>query len=188
MSLAHALITALLERACSGSELAARFDRSIGYFWPASHQQIYRELARMEALGWVASMPAETGPGRKREYRVLPAGRDELRNWVAGARAPKAIRDELLVKLRAAAVLNDADLLGTLQLRLHIHSGKLATYREIEARVFSDPNLSREDRLRRLILQAGIDLEELWIRLCREAIEIVGSGQAGELPEPGGRR
>lgn len=191
MSLAHALLTALLERGCSGSELALRFDRSIGYFWPASHQQIYRELARMEDAGWVKSTPAESGPGRKRNYEVLAAGRRELRQWVADARAPKAIRDELLVKLRAAAVLDDADLIGTLELRLGTHRGKLATYREIERRAFAQPNPTREDRLRRLILQAGIDLEELWIRLCREAIEIVGekhaagSADAGELPKVG---
>lgn len=193
MSLAHALLTALIERACSGSELAARFDRSIGYFWPASHQQIYRELARMEATGWVSSTPTEGGPGRKREYRVLPAGRDELRDWVAGPRSPKPIRDELLVKLRAAAILGDADLADTLRLRLDVHGGKLATYREIEARAFSDPDPSRANRLRRLILQAGIDLEELWIRLCREALEIVetapdpGSAGAGEPAQPGDR-
>jgi hypothetical protein len=43
MSLPHALLTALVEHPCSGSELAERFDRSIGYFWNATHQQIYRE-------------------------------------------------------------------------------------------------------------------------------------------------
>jgi len=48
MSLPHALLTALVERPGSGSELAGRFDRSIAYFWQATHQQIYRELARLE--------------------------------------------------------------------------------------------------------------------------------------------
>ena len=48
MSLPHALLTSLAERPGSGSELAGRFDRSIGYFWQATHQQIYRELARLD--------------------------------------------------------------------------------------------------------------------------------------------
>ena len=52
------------------ADLAQRFDRSLGYFWHATHQQIYRELARMEALGWVASLPAESGRGRKRAYQI----------------------------------------------------------------------------------------------------------------------
>src|SRR5258707_7166523 len=66
MSLPHALLTALVEHPCSGSELAERFDRSIGYFWNATHQQIYRELARLEEAQWIEALPAESGRGRKR--------------------------------------------------------------------------------------------------------------------------
>ena len=51
MSLAHAILTALLERPSSGLELARRFDKSIGHFWQATHQQIYRELGRLERDG-----------------------------------------------------------------------------------------------------------------------------------------
>src|SRR5256885_9851741 len=69
MSLPHALLTALVEHPCSGSELAERFDRSIGYFWNATHQQIYRELARLEEAQWIEALPAESGRGRKRQYR-----------------------------------------------------------------------------------------------------------------------
>ena len=53
MSLPHAVLTSLLEKSTSGYDLARRFDKSIGYFWHATHQQIYRELARMEGAGWI---------------------------------------------------------------------------------------------------------------------------------------
>ena len=76
MSLAHAVLTSLIEKSSSGYDLARRFDKSIGYFWHATHQQIYRELARMEAAGWIESSSApDAGKTRKREYRVLEAGR-----------------------------------------------------------------------------------------------------------------
>ncbi|HEX5361461.1 MAG TPA: PadR family transcriptional regulator, partial [Fluviicoccus sp.] len=58
MSLPHALMTSLLEKSCSGYDLARRFEKSIGYFWRASHQQIYRELGRMEEAGWIRSEAA----------------------------------------------------------------------------------------------------------------------------------
>ena len=48
MSLKFAILTSLTERSGSGIELARRFDKSIGYFWPATHQQIYRELDRLD--------------------------------------------------------------------------------------------------------------------------------------------
>src|SRR2546427_2995102 len=77
MSLPPALLTALVEPPCSGSELAERFDRSIGYFWNATHQQIYRELARLEEAQWIEALPAESGRGRKRQYRILPTRSEE---------------------------------------------------------------------------------------------------------------
>ena len=40
-----------------------------------SHQQIYRELGRLEEAGWVESMPVPEGPGRQRAYQVLPPSR-----------------------------------------------------------------------------------------------------------------
>jgi DNA-binding PadR family transcriptional regulator len=60
MSLPHALLTALVEHPCSGSELAERFDRSIGYFWNATHQQIYRKPLREE---WMVRLRAEAVVG-----------------------------------------------------------------------------------------------------------------------------
>ena len=92
MSLPHALLTALIEHPCSGSELAERFDRSIGYFWHATHQQIYRELARLEEAGWIEALAEEAGRGRKRQYRILAAGRKELRRWVAEPEDRKPLR------------------------------------------------------------------------------------------------
>jgi Virulence activator alpha C-term len=40
-----------------GYELARRFDRSLGYFWSATHQQLYRTLRVVEGDGWVTVMP-----------------------------------------------------------------------------------------------------------------------------------
>jgi DNA-binding PadR family transcriptional regulator len=67
MALDHALLVSLLEKPSSGYELARRFDRSIGYFWHATHQQIYKVLARMEEAGWIAGevQAGEVAPDRK---------------------------------------------------------------------------------------------------------------------------
>lgn len=110
MSLPHALLTSLAERPGSGSELASRFDRSIGYFWQATHQQIYRELARLEANGWVRSVAIEGARGRKRRYDLLPQGLEELARWTAEPMDPPAIRDELMVRLRAESVIGPSAL------------------------------------------------------------------------------
>ena len=88
MSLPHAILTALLERPSAGLDLTRRFDRSIGYFWSASHQQIYRELGKLEAEGHIRAIPAaQPTRGQKKSYEVLPAGRAELERWTAAARS-----------------------------------------------------------------------------------------------------
>ncbi|MGW5124954.1 PadR family transcriptional regulator [Streptomyces sp. NPDC004069] len=172
MSLPHAILTALLEKPSSGLELTRRFDKSIGYFWSATHQQIYRELGRLEAGGLIRGLPAtEPARGQKKDYEVLPAGRAELARWTAASQEPKPYRDALLLRLRAAAVVGTAGLQTDLEHHLELHERQLAKYREIEERDFPPGRDSPEDRLRRLVLRAGIDLETFWAQWLRHALE-----------------
>ncbi|MGU7774616.1 PadR family transcriptional regulator [Burkholderia sp. MR1-5-21] len=173
MSLPHALLTALAERPGSGSELAGRFDRSIGYFWQATHQQIYRELGHLEASGWIESLPAESGRGRKRAYRILPAGKKELRRWIAEQENPTPLREAMLVRLRAEAALGPAGLEEEMSRHIALHQQKLDLYREIEARDFATESESRATRLQHLVLKAGIAQEEFWVDFSKQALDIL---------------
>lgn len=173
MSLPHALLTALIEHPASGSELAERFDRSIGYFWRATHQQIYRELGRLESAGLVEAKLVDGARGGKKEYHVLPAGRIELETWVTGPQVPLALRDELMVRLRAGAVVGTVGLADELEELAHRHAEKLSLYRTIETRDFIGGKPSRQRALRHLVLKAGIDFEEQRIAFCEAAIALL---------------
>ena len=173
MSLAHALLTSLLEQPSSGYELARRFDKSLGHFWQATHQQIYRELGRMEKAGWIRS-DADPGRTRKRSYSVLPAGREELMRWAAEAAPLPALRDEFMVRLRADAVVGPLGLLPELARRRALHADKLRAYRAIEARDFpAGAEATRQRRIHRLILKAGIQYEQGWIAWYDEALGVL---------------
>jgi DNA-binding PadR family transcriptional regulator len=175
MSLAHAVLTSLLEKATSGYDLARRFDKSIGYFWHATHQQIYRELARMEAAGWIESNSApDAGKTRKREYRVLPAGRAELVRWAHESSTPVDLRDEFMVKLRADAALSEVDLRPEIRRQIERHQEKLAHYRAIEERDFLHGGaLTREARIQHMILKKGILYEKVSIEWAQEMLEVL---------------
>ena len=183
MSLPHALLTSLVGHSASGSDLAQRFDRSLGYFWHATHQQIYRELARMEALGWIESLPAESGRGRKRAYRILPAGQAELCRWVGTNMDPQPLRNELMVRLRAEAALgvddagSTAALVHELQRRMQLHEAQLALYREFEERDLNrqQGQPTRKQALQNLVLASGIQHEGFWIEICQKALAILQS-------------
>ncbi|WP_210592793.1 PadR family transcriptional regulator [Streptomyces sp. GESEQ-35] len=176
MSLPHAILTALLERPSSGLELTRRFDRSIGYFWSATHQQIYRELGKLEADGQIRALAsAQPTRGQKKSYEVLPAGRAELARWTAAAQDPKPHRDALLLRLRAAAVVGTEGLEADLRRHLALHRRQLAEYEDIERRDFPPGKDSPEDRLRHLVLRAGIDLETFWTGWLTRAVEEVAA-------------
>ena len=153
--------------------MASRFDRSIGYFWHATHQQIYRELGRLEEAGWVESLPPEAGRGRKKVYQVLPEGRAELERWVAEDQDPKPLRDEFMVRLRAEAVVGPTGLAQDIRRRLELHRQKLAVYRAIEARDFARADPSRKTQLHHLVLGAGILQETMWIEFSKQALAIL---------------
>ena len=183
MSLSHALMTSLLEKSCSGYDLARRFDKSIGFFWRATHQQIYRELARMETAGWIASEAApDGGRTRKRLYRVLADGRAELERWAKEPAPLVDLRDELMVRLRADAVIGPLGLDEEIRRRMALHATKLQAYRAIEARDFPPEKMhSREARIQHMILKTGIMYESSWVDWCEEALvvlkETAGSGR-----------
>lgn len=184
MSLPHAILTALLEKPSSGLELTRRFDRSIGYFWSSTHQQIYRELGKLEQAGQIRALPsAQPARGQKKEYEVLPAGRAALSAWVALREDPKQIRDPLLLRMRAAAVVGAPGLDAELRRHLELHRKQLAEYLAIEERDFPPERNSEEDRLRHLVLRGGIDLENFWIGWLTRAL--TGTPATGSSPSAG---
>ncbi|GAA3915585.1 PadR family transcriptional regulator [Streptomyces lacrimifluminis] len=171
MSLPHAILTALLEKPSSGLELTRRFDKSIGYFWSATHQQIYRELGKLEAEGHIRALPAEQPTrGQKKSYEVLPAGRAELARWTASSQDPKPYRDTMLLRLRASAVVGTEGIEADLRRHLALHQQQLAEYQDIEERDFPPGAASPQGRLQHLVLRAGIDLETFWTQWLTHAL------------------
>ncbi|MDI3389690.1 PadR family transcriptional regulator [Streptomyces sp. B-S-A8] len=172
MSLPHAILTALLEKPSSGLELTRRFDKSIGYFWSATHQQIYRELGKLEDAGLIRVLPSpQPTRGQRKAYEVLPAGRAELTAWVAREEDPKPIRSALLLRMRAAAVVGPQGLEAELHRHLALHQEQLKEYEQIEERDFPAGRDGAQDRLRHLVLRGGIELETFWIGWITEALD-----------------
>lgn len=173
MALDHAILISLLERAGSGYELTRRFGRSIGFFWGASHQQVYRTLARMVDLGWVDAeqVPQQGRPDRK-QHHVTDRGRAELERWLAEPSAVPALRDELAVKLRGAAYLSDlAPLVAEVRRHRDEHASRYAVYRQIAGRDFPDPGALQGQRLHQyLVLSGGLRIERGFADWCDEIL------------------
>jgi DNA-binding PadR family transcriptional regulator len=175
MSLPFAILTALLERESTGIELTRRFDRSFGYFWMATHQQIYRELDRLKKDGLVAAStpPGGSGRGQPKQFAITDAGVTALRDWLADIDEPTAVRASIAVRLRAAAATGDvAAVRAAIVHHLDVHEGRLANYREIDRRDFSTTDQDA-DVVRHLVLKAGLRTEQAWVDWCREALLMI---------------
>ena len=173
MALEHALLVALSERPGSGLELAGRFEKSIGFFWHATHQQIYRVLGRMETDGWLAveTVP-QTGRPDKKVYSVSTTGAKVLADWLAEPLPMESFRSDLAVKLRAASYGERGVLLRRVSETLADHETRLAHYRELEKRDYPVPaDLAGPDLDQYLVLRGGIRLEEFWIGWLTEYLE-----------------
>ncbi|WP_432056585.1 PadR family transcriptional regulator [Streptomyces sp. bgisy022] len=168
MALEHAILVSLLEKPGSGYELARRFDRSIGYFWTATHQQIYRVLKRMENDGWVGVRDIEQyGRPDKKEYSVTDRGRLALSAWLDEPTEPESVRHDLAVKVRGAAFGDPAALISQVEGHRRAHEQRLAHYLAGEARDFGasppDGRLDAERELQHAVLRGGIAYERMMI-------------------------
>ncbi len=168
VALPHAILVSLCEQSGSGYELARRFDRSIGYFWAATHQQIYRTLRTMEDDHWVRGTEvAQHGRPDKKVYTVSEAGRAELARWIAaplvgrGSSVADSRTRDLAVKIRGAGH-GDIDTLRAQVVSLRTERAELLdVYRGFEKSQFPNPDAVAGTALHQyLVLRGGIRAEE----------------------------
>jgi len=168
VALPHAILVSLSEQSGSGYELARRFDRTIVYFWAATHQQIYRTLRAMEDDGWVHVTPVtQQGRPDKKVYTVSDAGRAELERWIAeplsgrGSSVADNRTRDIAVKVRGAEY-GDIEAVRAQVAALRGERAELLdTYRGFEKRQFPDPSgLSGAALHQYLVLRGGIRAEE----------------------------
>jgi DNA-binding PadR family transcriptional regulator len=177
MALSHALLAALYDASCSGYDLAKKFDGSVGFFWSASHQQIYRELTKLEEQSYISAVVvSQANRPDKKVYGVTAAGQDYLNKWIAQPSTVPAIKDELLVKLFAGDLVAPAVILSELEHHRAQHQDILDTYQSIERQLFSDiSRLNINRRYQYLTLRLGIRLETEWLAWCVEAVELINN-------------
>jgi DNA-binding PadR family transcriptional regulator len=168
VALPHAILVALREQAGSGYELARRFDRSIGYFWAATHQQIYKTLRAMDTDGWVrADVISQHGRPDKKVYSVTDVGRDELRRWIArpltggGSSVTDSRTRDLAVKIRGASFGDVTAVRDQVRALRAERTELLDAFLNLEKHQFPDPSVLTGNALHQyLVLRGGIRAEQ----------------------------
>jgi DNA-binding PadR family transcriptional regulator len=179
MSLTYAILSALISDPSSGYDLAKRFNASVegsvGFFWNASFQQIYRELNRLEEKEWLQaeSVQQENRPD-KRIYTVTALGKQQLSQWIAEPEEMATIKDELLVKLYAGHLVSRQTIVTKLKTHYQQHQQRLAIYQEIKSQYFKNPQaLSKTLKFQYMTLLRGIHYETGWLAWCDEVMPLL---------------
>jgi len=186
MSLRFALLALLADGEATGYELAKRFDRSVANFWHALPQQLYAQLTRMEEDGLVeGEVVVQTTRPNKRVFSMTEEGGAALRAWVSEEARPTGIKDELLIRVYAADLV-DADALRTsVESALAAHEEKLAIYESLRDAGFRGRTEDEFIRTTRRIgpymtLKNGILYEQAmiaWHRWALDALKARGPRQ-----------
>jgi DNA-binding PadR family transcriptional regulator len=172
LALGDAILACLTERPMTGYELAKTFDSSIGFFWKANHQQIYRELTKLRDRGLIQGREVvQSGKPNKLVYTLTSEGRAALRHWAARPSVPASIKDDLLVRLYALDSVDLEPLRADLMARLEHHRDRCARYERILGKRFPDGTASPADMGKLLSLRLGVRHERAVVEWCEEALE-----------------
>jgi PadR family transcriptional regulator AphA len=96
-TLGHALLGLLAEQPRTGYALLKHFEQSLAYAWPASHSQIYPELAKLRGAGLIRE--GEALPRGARSYELTNAGLAEVRSWLRDTEPSRTVRSEAALRL-----------------------------------------------------------------------------------------
>jgi PadR family transcriptional regulator AphA len=165
VSLKHAILVLLETEPGSGYDLLKRFREHMGYFWNASHQQIYQQLKWMHEAGWLAlrTEPQQGKPDRK-VYELTLAGHDALLDWLAETSKPQKVNDSLLVRLYGGH-LREADAIrADIAHHRKLYEQNRAALLSIEQHYLALPETERQRyRFPYLTLRRGILSVQAWL-------------------------
>lgn len=114
----------------SGYDVKRAFDHMLSPMWGAAHSQIYKELRRMENLGWVTMEreEQEDRPDRK-VYSITTKGQEALAAWQTQPPDSLQMRDELLLKLLFGSFAPPGALAANVRESIMYHEQRLLQYR-----------------------------------------------------------
>ncbi len=169
----------------TGYELAKTFDASIGFYWKANHQQIYRELTRLRDRGHIQGCEVvQSGKPNKLVYTLTSEGRAALRHWGARPSVPPSIKDDLLVRLYALEGVDIGPLRADLMARLEHHRDRASRYERILNKRFPEGTASPADTGKLLALRLGVRHERVVVEWCEEALQALPARTIGAAISP----
>jgi PadR family transcriptional regulator AphA len=180
MALREVILTVLARGEMTGYEITKDFEAVYVHFWRASHQQVYRELARLNKDGRVTlKVVAQEGRPDRKVYAITKRGLEELKRWILAPTEPPRPQYDLLVKLLGCHVVERRAFRDELErvrtLAQEWVNGLRAMRREcLRSR---SKGWSEHEQILYLTLRRGLLLGQAQLRWLGEVSEFLESGK-----------
>jgi DNA-binding PadR family transcriptional regulator len=183
MSLEYAILGFLSYKPFSGYDLKKALDNSVRHFWYADQSQIYRTLARLGEQGWAkVEVVEQTEHPNRKVYSITPAGREELRRWLAGPFPVEAAHSAPLIQIFFAGQLSDEEILEKFKQAAGIFRATLDRYNQAPAHLDDYVEIvdsRRESYFWMLTLELGMKTTQAQLEWAESVIRTI---ENKELP------
>jgi PadR family transcriptional regulator, regulatory protein AphA len=170
MALRYALLGALADQPRTGYELLKHFQQSLAYAWPASHSQIYPELARLLEDGLIEQTDA--GARNSKTYAVTEAGVDQLRTWLRETEPDRRVRSDAALRTFFLWLLEPDEAREQLEGERAYWQGVLEEFLRIKA---EPTGHNKKARTFRIALEGGIQTVEARLAWLDDALAEIRS-------------
>ncbi|MFZ5351992.1 MAG: PadR family transcriptional regulator [Bacillota bacterium] len=161
----------------TGYDIKTYMSNSTNFFWTAELSQIYIELGKLEAKGFISShIEPQEGKPDKKIYTILDKGKKELVDWLRDfpQKINKTARNEFLVRIFFSARIPKEELVYQLQRYIRQLEEELEIYTGIDERIrlaADDGKMSDDGFHQWLTLKRGIGFVKSEMSWARESIE-----------------
>jgi DNA-binding PadR family transcriptional regulator len=176
-STAYVILGMLTGGPKSGYEIKSLVDNSTRFFWAASYGQIYPELKRLDAGGLAVASDSPTGGRRRTVYEITADGEEELKAWLRQPPQTFEMRDEGLLKLFFAEVLEPAEALEVVRSMRRHREDVNRRLRQLQAmKGDGDPDPISYPLA---VLEAGIEFSGWFVAWCKRTEERILTAAPG---------
>jgi PadR family transcriptional regulator AphA len=145
-------------------DLKKAIGRSVSYFWPFPHSQLYGEPERLAEAG-LLSRQSEEGGRRRRLYSLTRNGNAVLKQWL---RTPPdaffEMRDMAVLQLFFSEFTTEENLVALAKDQARLARERLVTYAQIEKKY--RPRMGRNRRMAPLSL--GIKMAKVYLEFWED--------------------
>ena len=143
-------------------DLKKATERSVSYFWPFPHSQLYGEPERLAKAG-LLTQESEASGRRRKVYSLTDQGRLALRQWLK--EPPDVVyemRDMAVLQLFFSEFMSEEELVTLAQTQASLYRKRLAEYDQIEIARGSSARRDRRMAPLRLGIQLATECLRFW--------------------------